>query len=257
MSQLKDYLFYQDDWATVYCGDCLEIMPLMEPESVDLVVTSPPYNASKEYESDLNEDDYWRWLRHLNLKIYDALRVRGRYCLNVPFDMESKTKGNLKILPIAFKSLLDFHLEDLIVWDQLNTENDTAWGSWRSAAAPHFRHQVEYIILLSKGDWHHGEGESEISSREFTRFTIDKWPINCARKNGHPAPFPEEIPLRLIKLLSFKHELTLDPCAGSGTTCVAAKNLNRKSIGIEINPKYCEIAVKRLRQEVFDFRKEK
>jgi site-specific DNA-methyltransferase (adenine-specific) len=251
--KLSNALYYQDDWSTIYLGDCRDILPLLEP--VDLVLTSPPYNASKEYESDLTGTEYHKFLEMVNSYIFDALKEHGRYFLNVPFDMESKGKGNLKILPIAFQSLYCFHLEDLIAWDQLNTEADTCWGSWLSASSPHLRHMMEYIIVCSKGTWARGQGESKIAPREFTRWSIDKWSMNCARKNGHPAPFPEELPARVMKFFGFVSDITLDPFCGSGTTLVAAKNLNRKAIGIEIEEKYCAIAVKRLKQEVFDFRK--
>jgi len=244
--------YYQDNYVTIYLGNCLEIMPGLEP--VDLTVTSPPYNASKEYEKDLTKKDYENFLVESLSEIYACTKDKGRLALNVPFDMESKTYGNLKILPIAFNALNGFILKDLIVWDQLNTESHTAWGSWRSASAPHFRHQVEYIIMAYKGSWHKGKGVSNIDSRQFTRWTIDKWPIVCGRKKNHPAEFPKDLPIRIISLLSFVDDLVLDPFMGSGTTLVAAKQLGRKSIGIEIEDKYCEIAVKRLSQDVIEWK---
>lgn len=238
--------YYEEENIWLYKGDCREIVKQFNENLIDLIVTSPPYNASKEYESDMNETEYDLFLRSVVDALYPI--TRHRFVLNVPFDMQSKKYGNMKILPIALKNLEPYTLKDLIVWNQLNTESDTAWGSWRSAAAPHFRHQVEYIILAHKGEWNIGRGESDIESREFTRYTLDHWKIPCARKNGHPAPFPLELASRIIKLLSFKNGLILDPFAGSGTTLIAAKRLGRRAIGIEIDETYCELITKRLRQ---------
>ena len=248
---LKDYLYYQDDWATIYCGDCLEVKPQMPPLSMDLILTSPPYNASKEYEKDLHPDQYFILIEKFMKFAYGI--GKHRLAIITSFDIQNKTYGNMKILPVIFRALSQWQLKDMIAWNQLNTESDTAWGSWASPRAPHFRHQMEYIVIAYKGQWH-GDYEGKIAARDFTRWTIDSWRMNCSRKQNHPAEFPIGLPNRLIQLLNGNHGVTLDPFMGSGTTLVAAKNLNRKSIGIEINPDYCEIAVKRLRQEVFDFK---
>jgi site-specific DNA-methyltransferase (adenine-specific) len=242
---------YPDDFINkIICGDCLEVMKEMPDKCMDLVITSPPYNASKEYENDLSPNEWLKFLSNINTQIYRILRAGGRYALNITFDIQNQSLGNMKILPLAFLSLGNLSLKDLICWNQLNTESDTAWGSWKSASAPHFRHQCEYIIISYKETWHHGKGISSISSRNFTRWTIDHWNMCCARKNEHPAPFPQELPARLINLLSFEGELILDPFLGSGTTARAAKDLRRNFIGIEINPDYCKIAEERLAQGV-------
>lgn len=259
MKSLKDYLFYQDDWATIYCGDCLEIMPLMEPEGVDLVVSSPPYNVGKEYENGITREQYSLMILDFFGGLEPRLSRQGRFCINV-----AQTMGSHSIIfsPLNIWlntiSIIDLKLRDILIWNQINSGNDTAWGSFASANAPWLRHQTENIIIGHKGDWNRKGGTSTIDSRNFTLWTVDLWAFATAHKNGsHPTPFPKDLPIRCIQLFSYLEDLILDPFLGSGTTCVAAKNLNRKSIGIEINPKYCEIAVKRLRQEVFDFRQRK
>jgi len=252
---LKDYLFYEDQWAKIYCGDCLEIMPLMETESVDLVVTSPPYNAGKEYEHWENDNEYKKFIEDIVSLIPETLKQSGRVVWNILGSITSKGRIYSPLL-VSWNSLdKKLKFRDFIIWNQMNSENDTAWGSWASASAPHFRHQCEILLIYFKETWVKGKGKSDIPPQSFPEWTRDIWSIPTARKEGHPAPFSIQLAVRSIKMFSFIKDLILDPFLGSGTTCVASKNLNRKSIGIEINPKYCEIAVRRLRQEVFDFRK--
>lgn len=235
--QLKDYLFYQDDWATIYCGDCLEIMPLMERESVDLVVTDPPYFLPVQSYVGTREKGYpERTLADTSIlkgyferffgEIHKTLNKKATYY--VFCDAQS--------YPIFYQVMFPYcsHVR-LIIWDKLISFNGYTW-----------RHQHELI------SW----GELDETERIPTGDgDILKFRGVLQENRNHPAEKPEQLLSTLIK----KHSTNIifDPFLGSGTTCVAAKNLNRKSIGIEINPKYCEIAVKRLRQEVFDFRKEK
>ncbi len=224
MGKLSDYLFYQDDWATIYCGDCLSIMPLMEPESVDLVVTDPPYG--------IGMDEGFEGFGGFGEPI-----ARRRYCDT--WDKERPPKECFDaILRVAYHALIfggQFFSDYLpvnghwIVWDKLNTmpsfgDCELIWTNFK-------RNSVKKI------------------TREYNGL------IGKEEQRYHPT----QKPLNLIEILlrQYDGQTVLDPFLGSGTTCVAAKNLNRKSIGIEINPKYCEIAVKRLRQEVFDFRRDK
>lgn len=224
MSNLKDYLFYQDDWATIYCGDCLEIMPLMEPESVNLVLTDPPYNCGKDYEvckDNLSESEYHNFMQQVS--------TRARIIAKNQFWVAPRYQMGF------FLSLFpDAHL--IVI---------------RRGAAGPFRHgwSDQFETALAIGKPKHAPSDLWTGIRLkgegyfFREVTF-----------GHPGYTPMQIMTRAIRYLSI--ESVFDPFLGSGTTCVAAKNLNRKSIGIEINPKYCEISVKRLRQEVFDFRTE-
>jgi len=139
---------------------------------------------------------------------------------------------------------------DNITWNQLNSDNDTAWGSWCSASAPWLRHMTEAIIVAYKEEWKkQKKGKSDLTRNEFLKFVLDLWDMPCAnrKKIGHPAPFPEELPYRCIKLFSYVGDIVLDPFLGSGTTALVAVKLNRKFIGIEIVREYCELALERIR----------
>jgi site-specific DNA-methyltransferase (adenine-specific) len=138
-----------------------------------------------------------------------------------------------------------------IIWDKAASASaSTAWGSWLSAANPVLRDVHEYILVFSKGSFRRPvDGrESTISRDEFLEWTKSVWtfPAVSARQIGHPAPFPEELPRRLIQLYTFKGDVVLDPFAGSGTTCVAARDLGRHYIGYEIDAEYYRLAQARL-----------
>ncbi|MCX7725888.1 MAG: site-specific DNA-methyltransferase, partial [Chitinispirillaceae bacterium] len=127
----------------------------------------------------------------------------------------------------------------------------TAWGSWQSAANPILRDIHEYILIFSKGDYKREKNEKEdtITKEQFIEWTKSVWTMNAesAKRVGHPAPFPEELPFRLIQLYSFKGDIVLDPFMGSGTTAVAAIKAERKFVGYDISKEYIELAKKRVR----------
>ena len=245
--------YHVEEAGIIYCGDMREIL-LFISNTIDLTITSPPYNASKEYEKNITNKKYEEMFKKWIHCIAEAAKECGRLALNVPFDIQNKDYGNHKILPLAFNSLGNFKLKDLIVWNKKHSGCATAWGSWCSASAPHFRHQNEFIIIAYKKDWKRVAGSNDIDADEFLRWTTDLWCLSPEVNRKHPAPFPKSLPFRLIKLLSFKEDVILDPFLGSGTTAVAAKELGRKFVGIEIEEKYCEMAVKRLKQGVFSWK---
>lgn len=232
----------------IVCGDCLEVMKDWPDNCVDLVVTSPPYNCDKEYENKKTNKGYQHWLKERASELYRVLSPAGRLVWNV---VGTITQNNT-ITPTGFLNyeVLSnrFNFRDIIIWNQLNSECDTAWGSWRSASAPYFRHQTEWILIFYKDNWRRGGGVSTIEVDEFMSWTRDLWTMNCARREfGHPTPFPKDLAIRAIKVFSFETDLILDPFCGSGTTCVAAKMLGRRYIGIDISEKYCEIARMRIK----------
>jgi len=223
------------------------------PSSVDLIVTSPPYNVDINYSShkdDMSYQEYMdftaKWLK----KCLDLAKPDGRFCLNIPLD---KNKGGhhsvySDIIGIAKKVGWKYH--STIVWNEQNISRRTAWGSWLSASAPHVIAPVEMIAVLYKEEWKKEKGnkKSDITKEEFIECTNGVWNFSGASKKkiGHPAPFPIELPKRCIKLFSFVGDTILDPFLGSGTTLIVAYLTKRKGIGVEIDKAYCELAKKRL-----------
>ena len=148
---------------------------------------------------------------------------------------------------------IGFIMRGEIIWQKSKGANaNFAWGSWLSASNPVIRDIHEYCLVFSKDSMKNSNGGiSTIEKDEFMESTLSIWNINPekAKKIGHPAPFPVELPKRFINLYSFKKDLVLDPFIGSGTTAIASKQLQRNYVGYEINKDYIEIADKRLRAE--------
>ena len=244
---MKPYRTYKT--GELYCGDCIDILREIPDHSVDLIITSPPYNCGKEYEQQLTEKEYLIFSTNWILSIKRVLRKGGRLAINIA---GTSTNNGIwtQLLQIMFVALWDvLPVKDVIVWNQKGSDNNCAWGSFLSASSPSFRHQNEYIILCYKDIWHHGKGISTfVSSKEFQYLTTDNWEISPEKDRTHPAPFPVLLATDLIKILSFKNDLILDPFIGSGTTAVAAIETDRRFIGVDTSEKYCEIADSRILQ---------
>jgi len=225
-------------------------------DSIDLLITSPPYNVDIQYTSHydlLSYDDYREFSRRWMKRCFAWLKDDGRFCLNIPLD---KNKGGQQSVGADLTTLakkIGFSYHSTIVWNEGNISRRTAWGSWTSASAPYVIAPVELIVILYKKTWKKTSGskKSDISRKEFMEWTNGLWTFNGERKKktGHPAPFPVELPLRCIKLFSFVGDTVLDPFMGSGSTLVAASQCQRKGIGIEIDSVYCRHAVSRIEKE--------
>ncbi len=244
---------------SVLSSDCLnrifhkssECMDELPDNSVHLVVTSPPYNVGKEYDVNMSLSEYRDFLRRVMAEVYRVLVSGGRLCVNIA------GVGRRPYLPLhafVIQDLLDlgFIMRGEVIWDKGSAStSSTAWGSWLSPTNPTLRDIHEYILIFSKKTLHRPKlpmRKATITRDEFLEFTKSVWRINpeSARRVGHPAPFPIEIPYRLIQLYTFENEVVLDPFIGSGTTALAALQTNRYFIGYEINQKYIEIAQKRI-----------
>ena len=207
-------------------------------ESVDLIVTSPPYGLGKAYGActdDWSFDAYVSLFREWMARCYEWLKPDGRACVNIPLD--TTVNGRRGAGAVLTTALLDvgFQYHATIVWDKGYINARTAWGSWRSARAPSVIATAELIVVVYKREWRkRASGVSDLTRDEFMDWVRGVWRIKpaSAKRAEHPAPFPMEIPHRLIKLFSYVGDTVLDPFAGTGTTLVAAYQLGRNSIGM-------------------------
>ncbi len=243
--------FFKDKGVSIYLDDFLNTKTI-EKESVDLIITSPPYDLGIEYEKyddSVPYNEYLQFTEKWLKKSYDLLKDDGRMCLNIPLDKNKGGKQSVygDILKIAKNTGWEYNTT--IIWNEQNISKRTAWGSWLSASAPYVIAPVEIILIMYKKNWKKSlKGKSTITKEEFIEWTNGVWTFNGEKKKkiGHPAPFPLELPNRCMKLFSFEGDIILDPFMGSGTTLLSCQINNRKGIGIEINDKYCDLAKKRL-----------
>jgi len=245
-------LYYESNGITIVNDNILNTTSIT-PASVDLVVTSPPYNVDIQYGShkdDVSYVDYLQFSKEWIGRCFDFLKEDGRFCLNVPLD---KNKGGQQSVGADLTTLakgIGFNYHSTIIWNEGNISRRTAWGSWMSASAPYVIAPVELIIILYKSNWKKTSGskKSDVTRDEFMSWTNGMWTFNGESKKrvGHPAPFPTELPRRCIKMFSFIGDTVLDPFMGSGTTLVAAYQNGRKGIGVDVDKSYCKLAKTRI-----------
>ena len=233
----------------IYCQSS-EVMDELPDHSVHLMITSPPYNVQKEYDEDLSLSDFRTLLKTVFQETYNKLATGGRACINVA-NLGRKPYIPLHSYIIEDMQELGYLMRGEIIWNKAaGAGASTAWGSWMSATNPVLRDVHEYILVFSKGAFARKKGQKEnsIQKEDFLEWTKSIWnlPTVSAKKIGHPAPFPEELPHRLIQLYSFKGDVVLDPFCGSGTTCLAAKKSGRHYVGYDISPEYVALAQRRL-----------
>jgi modification methylase len=228
-----------------------EQMSAIPDRSLHLMVTSPPYNVTKDYDADLTLPDYLQLLRNVFRETYRALVHGGRACINVA------NLGRKPYIPLSdyishIMLEIGFLMRGEIIWYKgAGAGVSMAWGSWQSAANPVLRDTHEYILVFSKGSFSRKKPagkENSISKEQFMEWTKSVWTMNTesAKKVGHPAPFPVELPHRLIQLYTFTGDIVLDPFMGSGSTALAALQSGRAYIGYEIDPDYIQLADTRL-----------
>lgn len=230
---------------------------IIAKESVDLTVTSPPYNLGKEYTGDASDDsveydDYLDFTERWLANCYYWTKPTGRLCINVSLDKNKNGKQPVASDVTHLAKEVGWNYHATIIWNEGNISRRTAWGSWMSASAPHVIAPVETIIVLYKDRWkRERQGENDIARDEFMEWVLGIWSFNgeSAKRIGHEAPFPRELPKRCIKLFSFVGDTVLDPFVGSGTTMVEAKANGRCGIGVENQLRYCELTMKRLQDE--------
>ena len=239
-----------------------ENMEELPDNSVHLMVTSPPYNVGKEYDDNLTLQEYRQFLKQVWGEVYRTLVPGGRACINIA------NLGRRPYIPLhAFivEDMLDlgFLMRGEIIWNKATSSSpSTAWGSWLSAANPTLRDIHEYILVFSKGMFSRKNASrrrSTISREEFLEFTKSVWkfPAEPAHAVGHPAPFPVELPYRLLQLYTFKGEVILDPFIGSGQVAIAAIKTNRHYVGYDISEEYVKLARRRIKEFLLEFKSPK
>ena len=236
----------------VFCKSS-EAMSELPDNSVHLMVTSPPYNVGKEYDENLSLKEYRELLKRVFKETYRVLVPGGRACINVA-NLGRKPYIPLHSYIIEDMQSIGFLMRGEILWDKGSSASpSTAWGTYLKANNPVLRDIHEYILVFCKDTFtrlNPQKRKSTISKEEFLEFTKSVWRFAAERasKVGHPAPFPVELPYRLIQLYTFENEIVLDPFVGSGTTCIAALKTKRKYVAYDIDKKYCDLAEKRIKE---------
>ena len=226
-----------------------ESMEQLPDNCVALMVTSPPYNVGKDYDEDLDLDEYLGLLDRVFTETYRVIEPGGRVAVNVA-NLGRKPYLPLNHFTAGLLADIGFLLRGEIVWQKAKAAGgSTAWGSWQSAKNPTLRDIHEYVIVASKGPSRRvREGTDTITKEQFLQATVSVWDIlpESARRVGHPAPFPVELPERLIQLYTFTDDLVLDPFLGSGSTAVAAVQSGRHYVGYETDADYAALAERRI-----------
>lgn len=269
-------------------GDCIEVMKTLPDGSVDLIVTSPPYNCGINYDTHidtLDMDVYWDWTKEWLTESYRLLKDDGRVSINIPYETNVQNRGGRVFFVSEFYQVMKqvgfkfFGIVDLEEQSPHRSKT-TAWGSWMSPSSPYIYNPKECVILAYKK--HHikkvkGEPQwkgtpteieqedgtikkktvyEDTDKKEFMELVFGQWNYFADTKSLTKATFSMDIPTKAIKILSYKNDVILDPFAGSGTSMVAAEVLGRRWIGIELSPNYSKIAEERV-QGFVDLNKQK
>lgn len=244
----------------IICGDCLLEIPKLPDRSIDLVVTSPPYNVSEKlydvYKDNKEHSEYISWLKSVFKALYRKMKNGGRICIVVGDGKNGAVPTHSDIIQFMIKDL-KYLLITTIVWDKKNVSNRQSWGSFKSPSCPSFPTPFEYVLVFAKKFRKLQEsGKTDLTSQEFIEWSLSTWflPARAYMENvsvintgKHQAPLPEDLATRCIKMFSWKEALVLDPFSGYGTVAVAAKKLERKYIAIDVSPKYCQELQERMK----------
>lgn len=238
----------------IFCKSS-EQMDELPDNSVHLMVTSPPYNVGKEYDEDLHLEEYFELLHRVFEETYRVLVPGGRVAINIA-NIGRKPYIPLNSNITQIMQDIGYVMRGEIIWQKgASAGGSCAWGSWQSASNPVLRDTHEYIMVFSKNTMKRAnptKKENTITRDEFLEYTKSVWEFNTesAKKVNHPAPFPVELPRRLIQLYTFESDVVLDPFIGAGSTAIAALLSNRKYVGYDISEEYCATAKKRIKEYI-------
>ena len=255
----------------IYNMDCVEGLKQIDDNTVDLIVTSPPYNVGVNYDvykDNLPYEDYLEWCKKWLSECFRVLKDDGRICINhyicimhCDFDNDGNPiEGRCRFPLFDFKSIMEsvgFNVDKIAIWDDPTCSKFTAWGSWMSASAPNIMTPYEGILIGYKKSWKKlTSGISTIDKETFMEGVSGVWHLGTT--TGYTeACFPEKLPRMCIELLTYKDDLVLDPFSGSGTTCYVAKGLGRNYLGFEISKNYYMQSISRLCGSPYKVVKEK
>ncbi len=237
----------------IIAGDAEKVLHELPDNCVDLVFTSPPYNFGLDYGGsgdDIRWEEYFQRLFAVFDECIRVLKFGGRIVVNVQPLFSDYIPSHHIISSFFMQRHLIWKGE--LLWEKNNYNcKYTAWGSWKSPASPYLKYTWEFIEIFAKGSLKSkgDKADADITADEFKQWVNAKWsiaPERNMRHYGHPAMFPEELAVRVLKLFSFAGSFVLDPFAGVGTTAVAAQKLHRHYLGIDISPQYCQTAEARL-----------
>jgi site-specific DNA-methyltransferase (adenine-specific) len=253
--EFKENKIDEDVLNRFYCKSS-EVMDEIPDNSIHLMITSPPYNVGKEYDNDLTLDEYLELLGNVFGEVHRKLVTGGRACVNIA---NIGRKPYIPLHAMVTEIMLDigFLMRGEIIWDKSASGGGScAWGSWMSASNPVLRDYHEYILVFSKDSYSKNKAQDKkdtIERDDFIEWTRSVWtfPAVNAKRIGHPAPFPVELPHRLINLYSYEGDVILDPFCGSGTTAIAAIQNNRKYVCYDISHDYIELAKNRISNQKF------
>ena len=245
----------------IYNIDLIEGFKTIPDDSIDLLVTSPPYNCGIEYDSwnDVRPwQEYLAWCEQWMQEMMRVLKPEGRFAINHLVEMglpANGKKNGIRVSPQVelYKILckLGFTIVAQPMWTDLTRSTLTSWGSWMSASAPYIYNPMEVILIGYKSEWKKTRpktdpGQNTISKEDFMKGVGGVWNIQPETKGLTMANFPVALPKLCIELLTFKDDVVLDPFMGSGTTAIACLETDRKYIGFEISDSYCKVAEERI-----------
>lgn len=241
-------------------GDCVNAMKDIAAGSVHCIITSPPYNVDlgnnkynkngyASHNDNMPYEKYLYWMSVVFKYCYDVLSDDGRICINIGDGKNGKIPTHADFVRIIQD--IGFMPMTTIIWNKNNTSNRCAWGSYLSPSCPSFPRPFEYILVFSKSHKLLRTGQPTITKEEWKEYSNGLWtfaPQTGQKKIGHPAMYPVELPKRLIKMLTYKGDVILDPFMGAGTTAIACIDTDRRFVGIELDEKYFNIAKKRVEE---------
>jgi DNA modification methylase len=236
---------------TIICGDALEMLRKIPSESIHLAITSPPYNVGikySTYEDNLAYELYLQWLKKIWAETKRVLVRGGRLAINIAPTSIADFK------PLHYDVAKDvrelgYIMRTEILWYKQTMARRTAWGSWKSPSNPHIIPSWEYVMVFSKDSWKlEGDPRAvDITAEEFKKYSDGFWYISPeTRRNGHPAPFPQELIYRIIKYFTYRGNTVLDMFGGTGTVALVAAKTNRHFIQVDISQEYCVTAKRRV-----------